>query len=297
PAFFFIQGAHCGSIDNMDSRWPVAKMLEGISRKGYVVIKTEKSGVGDSRNDIHCRDCDLLYEIGLFSASYNQLAKYDFIDLENVFIFGHSMGGIQAPLLNTENPPRGIAVFGTVARPWFEYYLDIVRKQRLLLGQDYLENEANHESAVRFFYNLMVEKKSPREMEMDEVLRDFMHNQWPYDGEDRFHGRNYIFWQQLQDTRLFSAWAGTPAHVLSIWGEGEYVAVNSYEHELIADIVNHYNPGKARYLKLATIDHGFVKVDDLQHAIAVRTDWNYQYNNFNHDIVEVLHEWMQEVIK
>lgn len=296
PAFFYIQGAHCGSMDNMDGRWPVARMLEGIVRKGYVVIKTEKAGVGDSKNDIHCKDCDLLYEVGLFSASYNQLGKYDFIDTENIFVFGHSMGGVQAPMLETDLPPKGIAVFGTVVRPWFEYYLDIVRKQRLMLGQDYLENEANHEKALRFFYNLMVEKKSPEEMENDVMISDFMHNQWNYDGAGRFHGRHYAFWQQLQDTRLFAAWAGTPAYVLSVWGEGEFVALNPYEHQLIAEIVNHYNPGKARFVSMPNIDHGFVRVDDVEHAIAIRSDWDYQYNNFNPLIVEMLHQWMQEVI-
>ncbi|TVQ09470.1 MAG: PDZ domain-containing protein, partial [Bacteroidetes bacterium] len=296
PAFFFIQGAHCGSIDGMNPRSPVAMLLEGLTEKGYVVVKTEKAGVGDSRNNIHCTDCDLDYEIRLFTASFNQLSQYDFIDTSNVFVFGHSMGGVQAPLMQTDFLPKGIAVFGTVARPWFEYYIDIARKQRLMVGQDYLENEKHVARAIPFYYKLMIEKMSPEEMELDPELKDFMYNQWSYDGEGRFHGRHYTFWQQLQDTCLFTAWASTPAYVLSIWGEGEFVALNPFEHKLIADIVNQYNPGKARFYSMPSIDHGFVRVEDVQHAIDIRNDWEYQYTHFNNNLVDVLHEWMQEII-
>jgi uncharacterized protein len=296
PALFFIQGAHCGSMERMDQRNPVAKLIEGLAKEGYVVIKTEKAGVGDSQNQKDCSKYNLLEEVRLFEASFNHLARYDFIDQDNVFIFGHSMGGIQAPLMQTDFDPKGIAVFGTVARPWFEYFLEIVRKQRLLLGQDYLENEQIHEHALRFFYSLMIEKKTPEEIKSDKKLHDFMANQWNYDGRENFHGRHYTFWQQLQDARLFSAWAKTQAHVLSIWGEGEFVAINPYEHQLIADIVNHYNPGKAQFVRMPNIDHGFVRVDDLQHAIEVRSDWQYQYSNFNDEIVTLLHDWMQEVM-
>lgn len=296
PAFFFIQGAHCGSMDGMNPNLPVALLLEGLAEKGYVIVKTEKAGVGDSQNKIHCTDCDLEYETRLFAASFNQLSQYEFIDTENVFVFGHSMGGVQAPLMETDFPPKGIAVFGTVARPWFEYYLDIARKQRLITGQDYLDNEEHVARAIPFYYNLMIEKKSPEEMEKDPELKDFMYNQWRYDGEGRFHGRHYTFWQQLQDTRLFTAWANTPAHVLSIWGEGEFVALNPFEHELIADIVNQYNPGKARFYSMPNIDHGFVKVNDVQHAVEIRNDWGYMSQNFNEDLVTVVHQWMQEIM-
>jgi uncharacterized protein len=297
PALFFIQGASCGSIDRMDPRAPVARLIEGIAKEGYVVIKTEKAGIGDSRNNMKCDCYSLLEEVGLFAASFNQLTKYDFIDIENVFILGHSMGGVQAPLMQTDFDPKGIAVFGTVARPWFEYFLEIIRKQRLLLGQDFLENEQIHEQALRFFYSLMIEKKTPAQMKEDQKLYDFMVNQWSYDGNENFHGRHYTLWQQLQDVRLFSAWANTPAHVLSIWGEGEFVALNPYEHQLIADIVNHYKPGKAQFIRMSNIDHGFVRVNDLQHAIEIRNDWQYQYNNFNEEIVSLLHDWMQGIIQ
>ncbi len=296
PALFFIQGYTCGSMDNMSDLSPVRKLIEGVSERGFVVIKTEKAGIGDSRSDTPCSDMDLFTEVQLFEASFNILKNYDFIDHDNVFVFGHSMGGVQAPLMQPDFDPKGIIVFGTVARPWFEYLIEQTRMQRLILGQDYLVNEANHEQSIHFYYRFLIKKETPAELMQDPEMAEFLERYWRFEDGGYLNGRHYTFWQQLQDTRMFTAWANTPAYVLSIWGEGEIVAFNPYEHELIADIVNHYNPGKARYIRMPNIDHGFVWVKDRDHAIEIRNNWEYINNHFNDEIVEILHQWMDEII-
>lgn len=294
PAFFFIQGYVCHSMERVPDS-PYDHLFTELARRGYVVIRTEKASVGDSQNNRHCSDYNFQEETALFSASYNALKKYNFIDHDNVFIFGHSMGGVQAPLLETDFDPKGIAVFGTIVRPWFEYFVEIARKQRLLRGNDYLENEANHQTAVRFYYQLMIDKKTPTQLAADPQMKEYMQNHFSWDGQQKFYGKHYTFWQQLQDNKMFKAWAQTPAHVLSIWGEGEVVAFNSYEHTLIADIVNHYNPGKAQYLQMPNIDHGFLWVRDRQHANQVSGDHFHYYNNFNQNLVLVLDDWMRSL--
>ncbi len=297
PVFFFIQGGNCASMDNLGDHHAYKKLLEGISERGYVVIKTEKAGIGDSRSSRNCSDIGFFDEVDLFSASYNALAKHDFIDLENVFIFGHSMGGVQAPLLDMEFSPRGIMVFGTVARPWFEYHIEITRKQRLMLGQDYLVNEDNHERSVRFFYRFMIEKETPEQLLQDPDMADYMRRHFGYTDGGFMHGRHYTFWQELQDTRLFRAWSEVEAYVLALHGEGEFVAMNPYEPQLIADIVNHYNPDKATFKTVPNVDHGFIYVNDLEHAISVRNNSRYQADNFHYGMVNLLVNWMNKHLK
>ena len=295
PAVFFVQGYPCASIDNMVEHHPYEKLLQGFSKKGYVVIKTEKAGMGDARSNTNCADMKLFNETALFSASYNNLNRYDFIDLDNVYIFGHSMGGIQAPMMETDFNPRGMIVFGTAVRPWFEYFIEQTRIQRLTLGQDYLENEANHEQSVRFYYRFMVKQESPEDLLQDPEMADFINSYWNYGEGGYFNDRHYSFWHQLQDTRLFKAWSEVDAHVLSVHGEGDFVAFNPYEHELIADIVNHYNPGKATFVSVPNIDHSFIYVEDLDHAVAVLRDAEYRRNNFNYDFTDMVIEWMEKV--
>ena len=295
PVLFFIQGYPCTSIDNMGEYHPYTKLLEGFSKRGYVVVKTEKAGMGDSRSSRTCADVTLMEETALFSASYNSLTNYDFVDLDNVFVFGHSMGGVQAPMMDFDFDPRGIIVFGTAVRPWFEYLIEQTRIQRLLLGQDYLENEATHEQSIRFYYRFMIEKETPEALKQDPEMADFLDRYWQYDKGGFMNGRHYTFWHQLQDTRLFNAWSEVNAHVLSLHGEGEYVAFNPWEHELIADIVNHYNPGMATYLRVPNVDHGFIYVNDIEHAVAIRNDRQYRMNNIHTGIADLIVDWMDEI--
>lgn len=298
PAIFFIQGYDCSSIDNLHPASAYNRLLQGFSEKGYVVIKTEKPNAGDSRNPCGCSEIDFFTEVAAFSASYNALAKYDFIDLENVFIIGYSMGGYQAPMLTTEFDPRGIAVFGTVVRPWFEYLIEITRWQRLLTGQDYLQNEANHLNTIKFFYRFMIEKQPPEVLQTDPEMAAFLKSFWGYTDEEKLlNGRHYTFWHQVQDVRLFEAWSKTPAHVLSLWGEGDFVALNPKEHELIADIVNRYNPGKAHFVVVPNTDHSLNFVRDQKHSAEVWGNWAYSAQNFNPTIIEVICAWMSEVME
>lgn len=300
PAVFFIPGYDCNSIDRMHTDNVYKKLLDGLVEKGYVIVKTEKAGVGDSKNNQHCSQYNLFDEVELFSASFNALQKYDFIDLENVYIFGHSMGGVQAPLMKSDFTPRGIAVFGTVIRPWFEYFIEHARMQKIILSQvdnmgwDYLSIEQQHETAVKFYFKLLIEKIPPAEIAKDEELSAFLEKNFRYEGNDILLGRHYTFWQQLQDTKLFEAWSKSPAHVLSLWGEGDFVAFNPWEHELIADVVNKYNPGKAKFIRVPNMDHSFLWVDNQEQSITSRMDWEYIKHNFNPQIIEILAEWIEE---
>jgi uncharacterized protein len=296
PAVFFIQGLGCFSMERLGNN-AYQKILDGLVQQGYVFIRTEKAGAGDSQTERDCSEYSLLDEVALFSASYNSLQKYDFIDHDNIFVFGHSMGGVQAPMMDFEFDPRGIAVYGTVIRPWFEYFIDLAWMQQIAMGGDYLEIERQAETRIRFYSLLMLEKQTPEQIAEDDELLTFMLQNWGYDGEEKLLGRHYTFWHQLQDTKLFSKWANTPAYVLSLWGEGEFVAVNPWEHELIAEVVNRYNPGKARFMRVPNMDHGFIKVDDLKHAVSIRNNSEYIAENFNENIIAILNEWMNEMME
>ncbi|MFO7978481.1 MAG: PDZ domain-containing protein, partial [Bacteroidales bacterium] len=220
PVVFYIQGYDCSSIDNLRDDDNLRRMLDGFSQKGYVVVKTEKPGIGDSRGGQPCGGIDLHAEIKAFEASFNALKQYDFVDLQNVFIFGFSAGGVEAPLLQTDFPPKGIAVFGTVIRPWFDYFTELVRIQRLIGGQDYLVNEANHQAAVKFFYHFMIEQQTPEQLLQDPDMADFMTSFFTYDGKDQLNGRHYTYWQQLhgvsvviESTGIFTKRDSAAAHL------------------------------------------------------------------------------------
>jgi hypothetical protein len=66
PALLFIPGYTCSSIDGMGPSHPYTKIVKAFSDAGYVVLRIEKSGLGDSRNTPPCESCSLADEIDGF---------------------------------------------------------------------------------------------------------------------------------------------------------------------------------------------------------------------------------------
>lgn len=292
PVIFFIPGYTCNSIDNLGDNNAYEKILTGLVKAGFAVCKTEKPGLGDSYGTDHCRDIDLYTEINSFETSYNSLVKYDFIDTSNIFIFGHSMGGVIAPLIKTDIKPKGIAVYGTVVRSWFEYFIEQMRTQMLVTGEDYYQNDSLFNERASFYYEYMINKKSPEELKSNKVFEKILSDHWSYTEPHYMSGRHYKFWQQLQDCNLIGAWSKFNGKVLSIWGEGDFIAFSKYDHQLLSDLINHYHPGNGKFVSLPNSDHGFVYVKDMEDAVVKFRDYKYRIDNFNYSIVNNLTNWL-----
>jgi alpha-beta hydrolase superfamily lysophospholipase len=105
-------------IESLVQRASAAReLVYGLTRAGFAVMRSEKSGVGDS-SDTPCRDVDFRREVSLFTSGLKKLTCYNFVDTENVFFFVHSVGGWIAPLVASEEPVKGIVAYGTVVRPF-----------------------------------------------------------------------------------------------------------------------------------------------------------------------------------
>ena len=130
PAIFFIPGYTCSSIDNMHSINPYRQLLDSLVALDYAVFRMEKPGVGDNEQTGDCRQLGFDNELQAYIEGYKQLANYDFIDQENIFIWGHSMGGIHAPLVAQKHQPKGVVVYGIIHDTWTEYLLRMVRYQK-----------------------------------------------------------------------------------------------------------------------------------------------------------------------
>jgi pimeloyl-ACP methyl ester carboxylesterase len=295
PAIFFIQGYTCGSIDNL-GQGVYGKLVKGWNEKGYVVMRLEKPGVGDTQGTPDCDAIDLYTETKAFEAGYQKLKQYDFVDTANLFIFGHSMGGVIAPLIAEKHAPKGVMVYGTVFTPWFEFLLGMYRFQNPKTGIDFVENEETVRGLQKVFYQFFVEKKSPREIAMDPALTKIVEKELEYKGTDVMWTRHYKFWQQLDEINLAQSWKATPSHVLAIWGEYDFESYDKLEHTAIVDLVNSYRPGKATYLEMPATNHLFVKVPSVEEGqrITQRRDAAYQDKNFNYDLIAETDRWMQE---
>ncbi|MCD4791351.1 MAG: PDZ domain-containing protein [Bacteroidales bacterium] len=292
PAILFIQGYTCSSIDNVGDKHPYIQLVKGLCDKGYVVMRIEKPGIGDCNNISKCNDIGFQTEVDAFSWGLQKLKSYDFVDTSKVFIWGHSLGGIVAPIIANQEKVKGIIVYGTTIKPWREYLVEMFRVQNPLLGTDYVENENNMLNYYKIIHSLFIDKNKPSVIAMDTALSTIFKELMYYDDEERIWGRNYKAFVQIDDYNLTEYWSKTDANVLVFWADADIEAFSRYDHETIVDVVNHYHPDNATFIQLKNTTHAFAKVKSMQHGIENRS-WKYLTENFNKEVIFKTDEWIK----
>ena len=290
----FIPGYMCYSLDNL-GKHPYGQFVDKLSEKGYAVARVEKSGMGDCVNTPDCFDIGYATELEGFETGFQKILNYDFVDKENVFIFGHSLGGYQAPMIDKNKIAKGVIVCGTGLKTWYEYILEMFRFQNPIMGVDYVENEKVVTKMINILYEYLVLKKHPKDVAANEEVKAMMKEYMEYDGGDMVWSRNYRFWQELQDLNMPEVWKNLKANVLVIRGEGDIEAFSNVDHQDIVNIVNLYNPGKGKFLLIPNMDHGFAKSKTPEDSFKNRTQPGYYANNFNDAIIDEVSNWIESL--
>ena len=288
----FIPGYMCYSLENL-GKHPYGQVVDRLSERGYSVIRVEKPGMGDCYNTPDCFDIDYSTELEAFETGFQKAITYDFVDKDNVFIFGHSLGGYEAPMIDKNKIAKGVIVCGTGLKTWYEYILDMFRFQNPIMGVDYVENEKVVQDMIKILYEYLVMKKEPKDIAINDEVKKLMEEYLEYDEADRVWERNYKFWQQLQDLNMPEVWKNVKANVLVIRGEGDIEAFSTEEHETIVKIVNTYNPGRGKFLLIPNMDHGFATSKTPEESYKNKSVPGYYYNNFNPVVIDEISNWIE----
>lgn len=292
PGVLYIQGIDCASIEApFDRAAPIRQWVEGLANAGFAVMRCEKSGAGDSTGP-SCLEVGLADEVVGFGKALAKLKSYEFVDTENVFLFGHSAGGWVAPLVALTEQVRGIAVYGTVVRPFSEYLAENHRRNRRLRDQmDPIAIEEDMRRIERLLRYVLDERREPKEvLQSYPELVDVAKRVFP-DGDDRPYGVRHLgYFREINDRNMAKVWANLDAHVLALMGEYD-LRTSAFEHEYIADIVNFHHPGRAEWKELPRMDHGFAL-----HVSLAKSATNEFHGPFGHQVVLETVEWMRKRI-
>ncbi len=294
PAFFFIQGFSPISYDfKLEGSTGDVSTLDGpllfeFANSGYVTIRVEKPGVGDSEGGPF-PEMDYTTELDIYRQTLKQLKGLAEVDKDNVFIFGHSMGGAFGPMIATEDPVKGIAVYGVAARTWFEYLMDTIRYQGLVGGESFEDADEGSRQGARLMALVFLENKSVTEVKQSHPALAKLADQFFPGG--LFNGKSLDFWRQLAQTNFASYWAKCNARVFAVRGASDFVTYDA-DHKLIADIVNRKNPGWGKFEIAPSSDHLF-------HNFATEPESlkNFQKGKFNLEFTRMMKAWMEEVGK
>jgi len=292
---FFIPGYTCFPVAKL-GKHPYGQLLDGLTQKGYLTLRIEKPGMGESKNTPACDLIDFQTEVDAFIAGYKKLFTYDIVDKENVFIFGHSLGGIEAPIVALEKQPKGVIVCGTVAKTWYEYVLEMFRFQNIASGADFIENEKLMQVMIPMLFEYLVQKKTPLELSSNPEYKKALEEQMEFKGGEQIWSRHYSYWQGIQSRNIVEDWKNMKCAVLVIRGEGDFEAFSNTDHQMIADIVNSYNPGKGKFILIPNMDHGFAKAKTPQESLKNRQEIKgYFRDYFNPAIIEETDNWIKSL--
>lgn len=286
PAMLFIPGYTCTSIDGLSNDHPYKRIIDAYVDAGYVTLRIEKSGLGDNRNTPGCESCDLQDEIENFEVGLKKLKTLTYIDTNKIIIFGHSMGGVIAPAISARYQVAGVIVYGTTAKSWFEYKLELNRIQNKLSGLNPLEVEQSVVEEYEANYRFYIKKESLVAMAKDPVIDTILRTRWEYDGNNNIYGRNAEYWRQIQSYPHLENWKNTKARVLVQFGESDFQAFSREDHEQIVNVVNHFHPGNATLKTFPLTDHFFARSGTMQEAYNKYAKGGIQtlFNEYNNDV-------------
>jgi photosystem II stability/assembly factor-like uncharacterized protein/dienelactone hydrolase len=298
PAMLFVPGYTCSSIDELTNDHPYKRIIDAYVDAGYTTMRIEKSGLGDSKNTPPCESCDLMDEIENFEVGLKKLKTLPYVDTNQIIIVGHSMGGIIVPAISAKNNVAGVVVYGTTAKSWFEYQLEMYRVQNALAGMNPIEVEQSVVEQYDLNYRYFVLKENLEEMAKNAKADSVLRSVWGYDGKGKIYDRNAEYWRQIQDYPHLENWKNTTAKVLVQFGESDFQAFSKADHQQIVNTVNHFHPGNATLISFPSTDHYFAKSGTMQEAYDKFANGQIQqlFDEYNQEVGLSAVKWSNEIL-
>ena len=283
PAILFVHWLSCDSVESplrLSDGW--SKILRGLAEKsGFVLMRVERPGLGDSEGP-DCSQSDLDADMAGFRAGLRALKQYDFVDTDNVFIVGASIGGALAPILAQGENVRGMIVSGGFAKTWLEHMLEHERRRLALSGRTPAEINEWMRGYSQFYSAYLNQRLTP-----GEVIRRMpqLASIW-YDEPGHQYGRPAAFFHQVQQLNVEGAWEKTSAPVLIVYGEYDWI-MSRDDQELIAQIVNSRHPGNAKLVIAPKLDHDLAAYDSMAKA------FKDEGRRFDESVITLMIDWLK----
>lgn len=282
PAVLYIDGIGCLSQDTLDGGTSVSKLLHGLARAGYVTMRVEKSGVGDSEGPPCASPAeDMQAEVRGYVEGLRALKGYDFVDASHVYLLGLSIGGVESPLVAEQLPVQGIVVVNTVGKSFIDYLQETRRRQMLLSHTPYDELERRLSLNEVCNHRMLIERESFDEVvKSDPACRDFITYPAPY-----------TFMQQWASLNLAEHWKRVDSPVLIVNGLSDFIATVS-DGPYLADIINSFHPGHATLKTIPGMDHYLTRAASMEASMA-RTDG--ERGEFVPDVLDTIKGWLDQL--
>jgi len=259
PVVVFIGGIGCYSLDNpLDTTRSETQLLNSLTRAGYVCVRAEKPGVGDNMQCTPCAEVSFMDELDGYIKTVNAVKKYSYVDSSRVYIIGHSMGGVMAPLVAQKTRITGIIAYGTIGSNFIEYLL----KTRRTIGEAYQWPAEQTDEYVKdccecssyYFIEKMTTQQAGSKKE---ICKEYL---------SVFDLRSRKYNDELYQLNIPAAWKLFSGKALLLWGEGDYIA-SKEDHQIITNTINSNHPGNATFSVVKSSTHALMNASSFQEAV------------------------------
>jgi hypothetical protein len=245
PAVLFIGGIGCYPVDSpLNDADGYKQLVYSLTRQGFVTMRVEKSGIGDSTG-MPCAEVNLDTEVEGYAAGLNALKKLAYADAARTFVVGHSIGGISGPLAAAKEPVRGLFVFATTGITWLEYELINTRRQLKLGGASPVEVNAQLALKAWCTHRLLIER-TPRA----EILKAK-----PACADLITYPTSDAYMQQVAAVNLAQMWADLKGVDAVVMHGGADFVVSADDAKAALEAANAVRPGAATYIEMPDLDH------------------------------------------
>jgi hypothetical protein len=279
PALLLIGGIGCYPIDTANPNDAYRNVARDVSRRGFVTLRLEKSGIRDSQGP-PCSNVDFKAELHSYDVALKWLLRSPLVNPSHVYVLGHSIGGVMAPRLALSNSVAGVIVADTVGIDWFQYELINERRQLALAGETPAQVDADMKVKEICTHWLEIDKMSyeailARRSDCKQYL-----DVYPVSAR-------YI--QEVADLNIAAPWSRVQVPVLAIYGRSDFITDES-DHRTIVNIVNRAKPGLATLLTISDMDHYLVVSASQQSSFdrATRNPMGTYDRKFSDGIIEWL---------
>jgi dienelactone hydrolase len=265
PAILFVQWLSCDSIElpaRKQDGW--SRMLRRLAREsGFVMMRTEKAGVGDSEGD--CAALDYETELAHHRAALAALRRSPEVDPAGIVVFGASMGGNYAPLVAAGQPVAGVMIWGGGAHGWYERMLGFERRAKEFAAVPAADLDTYMRQLARFLLAYLLDRQDPATIAREQPALAGVWDKIVGTGAGTHYDRPLAFHQQAAARDWAAAWARVDAPVLALYGEYDWFE-HADAHRLVADIANRRAAGQGEFVVIPATDHHFDRYPDAAAA-------------------------------
>lgn len=279
PAMLLVGGIGCYSLDDPNAIDPYRTLAHDLSRRGIVVMRLEKSGMGDSQGPA-CATVDFAAEARSYAAALATLSADQRVDPRQVFVFGHSIGVTHAPLLAAAHSVRGVIGADGTGMTWFEYDLLNARRQIELAGASPAEADAAM---------LLKAECASRALVLQEPVEQLF-QQRPECAEITPTPASHAYMIQLAQRNPAADWSAVTAPVLFIYGDSDFLT-SAEDHERLAAIVNAAHPGNATLSIIEDMDHYVVRTESQASSFA-RVNAGQALGEYDQRFSQTIGDWI-----